>query len=159
SPKTIARKLVGISGMIRMFVMQAMAIHPGDRIDVDRESVGHHRYNFYEPFLVIERAMSDSQMKNIRQIQPAQKPTKDKINSADEQSHPGAQLSWRRIHTSQRVSENDQIALQIVDFHGDSPRRYSNRNQSPFQTGLDFVGHHRTEIMARAGFGRCMLPL
>src|SRR5580765_2359770 len=77
--------------------------------------------------------MSDSQMKNIGQIQPAKKPTKNKITSAYQHSSPRSQMSWRGIHTSQHVGKNNRIACEIVYFHRHSPRRYSNRNQRPFQ--------------------------
>jgi hypothetical protein len=65
--------------------------------------------------------MRDSQMKHVRQIQPAHKPAKDKINSADQQSNPGSQMSRGRNHTSQHVEQNNQIADDIVNFHDDSP--------------------------------------
>jgi hypothetical protein len=108
--------------MVRIFMMQPMAIDPGDRIYIDREGIIHDSDGFYEPFLVIERTMSDSQMKNIGQIQPAKKPTKDKINSAYQYSSPRPQLSWGGIHTSQQVQENNQITGEVVYFHDDSPR-------------------------------------
>ena len=103
--------------MVGMLMMQAMAINPLDRINVDSEDVGHDSDRFYEPFLIVEGAMSDSQMKNIGQVQPAKKPTKDKINSAYQQTSPRSQLSWSGIHTSQHVGKNNQIACDIVDFH------------------------------------------
>jgi len=80
--KTIARELIGISVMVCILVMQAMAIHPGDRIYIDAEGVVHNGDGFYEPLLVIERAMSNSHVKNIRQIQAGEKPARDKINPA-----------------------------------------------------------------------------
>ena len=70
--------------MVRMFMMQSMAVHPSDRIYMKPEDVIHDGDSFYEPFLVVERTMSDSQMKNIGQVQTARKPAKDKINSADQ---------------------------------------------------------------------------
>jgi len=69
--------------MISMFMMQSMAIHPGYRIYIEGESVVHHSNDFYEPFLIVQRTMSDSQMKNISQIQPTHKPTKDKVDSGN----------------------------------------------------------------------------
>jgi hypothetical protein len=72
-------------------------------------------------------------MKNIGQIQSAKKPTKDKINSAYQQSNPRPQMSWGGIHTSQHVTQNNQIAREIVNFHDGSPLGYSNRNGSSFQ--------------------------
>src|SRR5258708_15781916 len=72
--------------------------------------------------------MSDSQMENIGQIQPAKKPTKDKINSAYQHSSPRSQMSWGGIHASQHVGKNNQIACEIVYFHYDSSWHYSNIN-------------------------------
>src|SRR5713226_8059446 len=65
--------------------------------------------------------MSDSQMKNVGQIQPAKKPTRDKINSAYQHSNPGSQMSWGGVHTSQHVGKNNQISCEIVYFHDGSP--------------------------------------
>src|SRR6266404_3986741 len=113
--------------MVGVFMMQSVAIDPGDRIHIESEDVVHRRDDFYEPFLVVERTVSDSQMKNIRQIQPAHKPTKDKINSGDQQSNPGSQMSWGGIHTSQRVAQNNQIACDIVYFHCDSVRLFNQK--------------------------------
>src|SRR5689334_7063081 len=110
-----------------MFMVQSMAVHPGNRIYINRESIVRDSDGFHEPFLVIKRAMSDTQMKHIGQIQPAKKPTKDKINSAYQNSHPGSQMSWRGVHASQRVDQNNQIACEIVYFHDGSRRRYSSR--------------------------------
>src|SRR5882762_1226386 len=78
--------------------------------------------------------MSDSQMKHIGQIQPAKKPTKDKINSAYQHSSPRSQMSWGGVHTSQHVAKNNQIACNVVYFHCGSRGVYSNRNRSSFQT-------------------------
>src|ERR1700676_3373890 len=119
--------------MVSMFVMQSMAIHPGDRVYIEPEEVIHDSDNFDEPLLIVERTMSDSQMKNIRQIQTAKKQTRDKINSAYQHSSPRSQMSWGDIHTSQHVGKNNQIACDIVYFHGDSALGYSNRNWSSFQ--------------------------
>jgi hypothetical protein len=82
SPKAVTRKLIGIPLVVRVFVMQSMPIHPGDRIYIDPEGVVQDRDSFYEPFLIVERTMGDTQMKNVGQIQPGDKPTKNKINSA-----------------------------------------------------------------------------
>src|SRR5713101_917954 len=120
--------------MVGMFVMQSMAIHPGDRIHIDREGVIHDSDSVHEPFLIVERTMSDSQMKNIGQIQPAKKPAKDKINSAYQHSHPRSQMSWGEIQTSQHVGQNNQIACDVVYFHDGSAWGYSNRNRRFFQT-------------------------
>jgi hypothetical protein len=98
-----------------------MTIHPGDRTYIKPEDVIHDSDDFYEPFLIVEGTMSDSQMKNIRQIQSAEKPAKDKINSAYQHSHPGSQMSWGEIHTSQHVGKNNQIASDVVYFHEGSP--------------------------------------
>jgi hypothetical protein len=51
--------------MVRIFVMQAVAIHPGDWIYIDRERVIHDRDGLDEPFLIVKGAMSDSEMKNV----------------------------------------------------------------------------------------------
>jgi hypothetical protein len=103
--------------MVSMFMMQSMAIYPGDRIHIEREGVIHDGDEFYEPFLIVEGTMSDSQMKNIGQIQPAKKPTKDKVNSANQHSSPRSQMSWGGVDTNQHVGKNNQIACDIVDFH------------------------------------------
>jgi len=117
SPKTIARKLIGIAGVVSVFVMQSMAIHPGDRIYIDPEDVIYDSDDFYEPFLIVECAMSDSQMKDIGQIQPGKKPTRNKIDSAYQHSGPRSELSWGKIHTSQPIGQNNQIAYDVVYFH------------------------------------------
>src|SRR5690242_20149695 len=103
--------------MVGMFMMQPVAIHPGDRIDIDRENIVHDGDGFHEPFLIVQGAMSDSQMKKIGQIQPAKKPAKDKIGSADQYSFPWSPLSRSGIHASQQVQKNDQIAYDVVYFH------------------------------------------
>ena len=46
--------------MVRMFVMQSMAVHPGDRIDIESEGVIHDGDGFDEPFLVIKRPVGDT---------------------------------------------------------------------------------------------------
>src|SRR5579862_8461593 len=113
--------------MVSVNVMQSMAIDPGDGIDVKAEGVVHNGDEFHEPFFVVERTVSDSQMKNVGQIQAAKKPASDEINAPDQQAHPRAQMSWREIHTSQRVEQNNQTANDVVDFHRCSCRWYSNR--------------------------------
>ena len=40
--------------MVSMFMMQSMAIYPGDRIDIEPEDVVHDSDDFYEPFLIVE---------------------------------------------------------------------------------------------------------
>ena len=40
--------------MVRMFVMQAMAIHPGDRIYIEREDIIHDCNGFHEPRFKVE---------------------------------------------------------------------------------------------------------
>ena len=116
--------------MVSMFMMQSMAIHPGDRVHIEPEDVIHDSDGFYEPLLIVERAMCDSQMKNIGQVQPAKKPAKDEINSAHQHSCPRSQMSRGGIHTSQRVGKNNKIACDVVYFHDGG---YSNRNRSSFQ--------------------------
>src|SRR5208283_456908 len=119
--------------MVSMFMMQSMAIHPGNRIYIDPEGVIYDSDGFYEPFLIVECTMSDSQMKNISQIHPGKKPTRDKINSAYQHSNPRSQMSWGGIHTSQHVGKNNQIACDIVYFHHNSLVSYSIRSRSSFQ--------------------------
>src|SRR6266850_5715494 len=102
--------------MVSMFMMQSMAIHPGDRIYIEPEGVIHDSDDFHEPFLIVKGTMSDTQVKNIGQIQPAKKPTKDKINSAYQHSSPRSQMSWGKIQTSEQVGKNNQIAREIVYF-------------------------------------------
>jgi len=68
--------------MVGIFVMQAMAIHPGDWIYIDRERVIHDCDGLDEPFLVVKGTMSDSEMKNVGQIQATEKPDKNKISLA-----------------------------------------------------------------------------
>jgi len=74
--KPSSESFIGIPGMVGMFVMQAVAIYPGNRIHVDRERVVHDGDGFHEPFSIVERAVSDSQMKNVSQIQAAKKTSK-----------------------------------------------------------------------------------
>jgi len=88
SPKAVTGKLIRIPVVVRVLVMQAVPIHPRDRIDINPKSIVNDSDRFDEPFLVVEGAMSDSQMKDIGQVQPGQKPTKEKIHSANEQSSP-----------------------------------------------------------------------
>src|SRR5437762_9712635 len=92
-------------GVVGVFMMQSVAIHPGDRIYIDGEGVIHDSDGFYEPLLIVERTMSDSQMKNIGQIQPAHKPTKNQVSSAHYNPRPRSQLSWSGIHTSHQVGK------------------------------------------------------
>src|SRR5437016_6076515 len=108
--------------MVSVFVMQAMAIHPADGIYIEPEDAVYNSNDFYEPFFVVERAVHDTQMEHIGQIQPAKKPTKDKINSAYQYSSPRSQMSWGEIHTSQDVEKNNQITRDIICFHDDSRR-------------------------------------
>src|ERR1041385_100223 len=61
--------------------------------------------------------MSDTQMKNVGQTQPAKKPAKDQISSADQRSSPRSPISWREIRTTQQVENNNRIACQTVNFH------------------------------------------
>src|ERR1043166_8103276 len=103
------------------FMMQSVAIHPGDRIHINPEGVIHHSNGFYEPLLIVESTMSDSHMKNIGQIQPGKKPTKEKIDSAYQKPNPRPQLRRGGIHTSQHVGKNNQIACDVVYFHDKSP--------------------------------------
>jgi hypothetical protein len=51
--------------------------------------------------------MSDTQMKDIRQIQPAKKPTKDKVDPGYQYSSPWSQMSRGEIHTGQHVGKNN----------------------------------------------------
>ena len=88
SPKAVTGKLIRIPVVVRVLVMQAVPIHPRDRIDINPKSIVNDSDRFDEPFLVVEGAMSDSQMKDIGQVQPGQKPTKEKIRSANEHSSP-----------------------------------------------------------------------
>ena len=37
-----------------MFMMQSMAIHPGDRIYIEPKGVIHDSDDFHEPFLIVE---------------------------------------------------------------------------------------------------------
>ena len=99
--------------MVSIFMMQSMPIHPGDRINIDAEGVVHNSDDFHEPFLIVEGTMSDSQMKNIGQIQPGKKPTKDKINAAYQHSNPRSQVGWGGIHTSEHVEKNNQITCAL----------------------------------------------
>jgi len=77
--------------------------------------------------------MSDSQMKKIGQIQSAKKPTRDEINSADQQPIPRPQVSWGGIHTSQQVEKNDQIAIEVVDFQDAPAWADSSKNEIALQ--------------------------
>jgi hypothetical protein len=104
--------------MVSILMMQATAIHPGDRIDIDSEDVIHDGDEFEKPFPIVEGTMRDSQMKNIGQIQPAKKPAKDKIRLGDQHSSPSSQMSWGEIQAGQHVRKNNQITDEIVNFHG-----------------------------------------
>lgn len=64
-------------------MMQPMAIHPGNGIYIESENVIHDSNGFYEPFFVVERTVSDSQVKDVGEIKPAGKPAKNEINAAD----------------------------------------------------------------------------
>src|SRR5438105_4332317 len=119
--------------MVSVFVMQAMAIHPADGIYIEPEDAIHDSNDFHEPFLIVERAVHDTQMKHISQIQPAKKPTKDKINSAYQYSSPRSQMSWGEIHTSQDVEKNNQITREIICFHDDSRRAIKAKITPPFK--------------------------
>jgi len=66
--------------------------------------------------------MSDTQMKNVGQTQPAKKPAKDQISSADQRSSPRSPISWREIRTTQQVGKNNRIACQTINFHDGSGR-------------------------------------
>src|SRR5260370_20756781 len=99
--------------MVGMFMMQSMAIYPGNRIHIDREGIVKDIHCLYEPFLVVERTMSDSKVKHVGQIQPAKKPAKDKINSAYRHSNPGSQMRRGGKHTSKHVGQNNQITSEI----------------------------------------------
>src|SRR5215467_15252322 len=107
--------------MVRILMMQTMTVDLADRIHINREGVAHHNDELYEPLIVVERTVSDSQMQDVGQVQAAEKPAKDKIGSAQEQSLPRSQLSRRGEHTGQRVAQNNQISIDVVDFHG-TPR-------------------------------------
>ena len=54
SPKTVACEFVRIPVVVGIFMMQSMAIHPRDRIYIDRERVIHDDDGFYEPFLIVQ---------------------------------------------------------------------------------------------------------
>src|SRR5579859_1480151 len=106
--------------MVSVLMMQSMAIHPADGIHIKPENVVHDRDSFYEPYLVVERAMNDAQMEHIGQIQPAHEPAKNKISAADQQCSPGAQMSRSEKHASQQIEKNNQIAREIIGFHDGS---------------------------------------
>jgi hypothetical protein len=72
-------------------------------------------------------------MEDIGQVQPGQKPTKEKIDATNEQSGPRPQLSWGGKHASQQVEKNDQIAVDVIYLHDDPACVDSSRNQNPFQ--------------------------
>ena len=64
--------------------------------------------------------MGDSQVKNIGQIQPSEKPTKNEVSSGYQHCNPGSHVSWSGIQTSQHVENNDQVAREVVNLH-DAP--------------------------------------
>src|SRR5215469_5151069 len=74
--------------------------------------------------------MGNSQMEDIGQIQATEKPAKNKIASADQQSLSRPQLSRSGIDRSQHVEKNDQIADDVIDFHDDSESRFQQRTRS-----------------------------
>jgi hypothetical protein len=106
--------------------MQSMAIHPADWIDIKAESVIRNSDGFYEPLLVVECPMSNPQVKNIGQVQPGKKPAEYEVSCANQQARPGPELRRGAIHAGEHVQNNDQIANDIVYFHGGSPWGYSN---------------------------------
>src|ERR1700722_7031925 len=114
--------------MVSMQMMQAMAIYPGDRIYIESQRVIHDRDGFYEPILIVERTMSDSQVQNVGQIHTAKKPTKNKINRANQHPPPRSQMSWGEIHTCQHVEQNNRIADDIVCFHDGSAGSFKQKS-------------------------------
>jgi hypothetical protein len=116
-----------------MFVVQTVAIHPGDRIHVNAEKIIHHRDGFYEPLFIVKRAMRDSHVQHVGQIQPGKEPAGDKIDAAYQHSNPGTKMSWGEIQASQEVKKNNQTADEIVDFQVALRWRYSIRICSRIQ--------------------------
>src|SRR5215469_2012114 len=74
--------------------------------------------------------MGNSQMEDIGQIQAAEKPAKNKIASADQQSLSRPQVSGSGIDRSQHVEKNDQIADDVIYFHDDSDSRFQQRTKN-----------------------------
>src|SRR5262249_51898821 len=93
--------------------------------------------------------MGDSHVKDIGQVQPGEKPAKDEIDSADQQADPRSQMSRSEIHAGQRIEQNDQIAVEVVDFHEEwvSARGYSSRNSTGFQITDKEVALASVEIL------------
>jgi hypothetical protein len=83
SPKAITGNFIGISVMVRIFVMQAMTVHPRDRFYIDAEDVVNDSNGFYKPIFIVKITMRDSQMKHISQVHTGCEPTEDEIGSAD----------------------------------------------------------------------------
>jgi hypothetical protein len=42
-------------------------------------------------------------------------------------------MSWGGKHASQQVEKNDQVAVDVIDFHDDPACGDSSRNQNAFQ--------------------------
>src|SRR5205807_2456898 len=72
-----------------------MAVDPRDRIDIKPEEVVDESDQFYEPRLVIERTMSNSQMQHIGEINAGNKPEKEKITGTREQPGPRSEIDRR----------------------------------------------------------------
>ena len=134
--------------MVRMFVMQSMAVHPGDRIDIEPEGVIHDGDGFDEPFLVIKRTVGDTQMEKVRQVQAAKEPTKDEISGGYQCASPRSQVRWGEIDADKHVGKHDQIAGEIVDFHQCSASGYSSRKNA---NGEEFVWCRNCSTQAKIG--------
>ena len=109
-------------------MVQAVAIHPGDGINIQAEEVVADCDGFNEPRLLVQRAVSDSQVKDVSEIHAAEKPAKDEIGGANQHSQPRSQVCRRKIRAGQQIEQNDSVADDVVDFHDESSDGYSNRN-------------------------------
>jgi hypothetical protein len=116
-PEPVGGELVRVAGMIGVLVVQAVAIHPGDGIDVDAEGVVHEREALDEPFLVVERAMRDPHVNHAGEVQAGEEPADDEVCHADPQPRPGAEMGRREIRRSRRIAQQTCITDRVVDLH------------------------------------------
>ncbi len=116
-PEAVGGQLVRVAGMIGILVVQAMAIHPGDGIDIDAERIVHEREALDEPFLVVERAMGDSHMDDAGQVQAREEPAHHEIGHADRQTRPVPKMRRREIRGSCRIDQKTRIPDHVIDLH------------------------------------------
>src|SRR5579872_2923349 len=103
--------------MIRILVMQPMAIDPRNRININPKHVIHDRHCLDEPNAIVERAMRDPHVQYIGQVQTRHKPAANEINRPDCEPEPRSEVRGGEVHTRQRIRKNGEVAINVVDFH------------------------------------------